>query len=195
MEVCERFLCEQTCQSRKIKAEQHQQRNHLAPAAGAATTSTQAMKRKEFIKASALLIGAAALPGNAHAAEDNAVVLQQIVADYYRLYFVDVDQDKYRALLDDDYLLLEGGEIQDIEKDISFMPKPEDEYHREDAFTFKSLKVHGDTAYIVYILNSDIRTKKEGAKKLAWLESMIFRRGSGDRWRIALLHSTKSTKA
>ena len=153
------------------------------------------MKRKAFIKASAMLIGTAATPETILAAEDDAALLKQIVADYYRIFFVDLDQDKYRALLTDDYLLLEHGDIQDVEKDISFMPKPAEEYRRTDAFDFKSLKIHGDTAYIVYSLKSDIRTKKDGATKLAWLESMIFRRGSGSRWRIALLHSTKLTKA
>lgn len=152
------------------------------------------MKRKEFLTASAMLIGAAATPGAVHAAEVDAAVLKQIVADYYRLFFVDVDKDKYRALLTDDYLLLEHGEIQDVEKDISFMPKPADEYRRTDAFDFKSLKIHGMTAYVVYFLRSDIRTKKDGATKREWLESMIFRRGNEGRWRIALLHSTRLGK-
>ena len=153
------------------------------------------MKRKEFIKATAMLIGAAAIPGTLYAAADDPAALKQIVADYYRIYFVDVDQSKYRALLTDDYLLLEDGEIQDVEKDISFMPKPAEEYRRADTFDFKSLKIQRDIAYTIYILKSDIRTKKDGATKLALLESMIFRRGSGGRWRIALLHSTKMAKA
>ena len=153
------------------------------------------MKRREFIKATAMVIGAAATPGTLRAVGDDAAVLKQVVADYYRIYFVDVDQSKYRALLTDDYLLLEDGDIQDVEKDISFMPKPADEYWRADTFDFRSLKIHGDIAYTIYILKSDIRTKKDGATKLAWLESMIFRRDGGDRWRIALLHSTKMEKA
>jgi len=153
------------------------------------------MKRKEFIKAAVMLIGAAVTPGTLPAVADDAAVLRQMVADYYRIYFIDVDQSKYRALLTDDYLLLEEGDIQDVEKDISFMPKPADEYWRADTFDFRSLKIHGDIAYTIYILKSDIRTKKDGATKLAWLESMIFRRDGGDRWRIALLHSTKMEKA
>jgi ketosteroid isomerase-like protein len=154
-----------------------------------------AMKRKDFIKASAMLIGAVAAPGTVHAATDDAALLKQTVADYYRIFFIDVDQEKYRALLTDDYLLLEHGDIQDTEKDISFMPKPADEYRRTDAFDFKSLKIHGDTAYVVYFLKSDIRSKKDGAIKREWLESMILRRGNGGRWRVALLHSTKLMKA
>ena len=153
------------------------------------------MTRKEFIKASAMLAGSAAVPRAMHAAGDDAAVLKLLVADYYRLFFVEVDQDKYRALLTEDYLLLEHGDIQDVEKDITFMPKPADEYRRVDAFDFKSLKIHQDTAYAVYILKSDIRTKKNGPTKRAWLESMIFRRAREGRWRIALLHSTKLEKA
>jgi ketosteroid isomerase-like protein len=152
------------------------------------------MKRKEFIKASAMLVAAAA-PGTVHAAANDAALLKQIVADYYRLFFVEVDKDKYRALLTDDYLLLEHGDIQDIEKDISFMPKPADEYRRTDAFDFKSLKVHADTAYVVYFLNSDIQSKKDGAMKRTFLESMVFKRAEGSRWRVALLHSTKVANA
>src|SRR3954469_20797397 len=135
------------------------------------------MKRREFIKISATLVGAAAIPGTLQAATDDATVLKQIVADYYRIYFIDADQSKYRTLLTDDYLLLEDGEIQDVEKDISFMPKATDEYPRADAFVFKALKIQRDVSYMVYILNSDIRTKKDGAKKLQWLESVVFRRG------------------
>ena len=153
------------------------------------------MKRKDFIKASAVLLGSAATPGSIYAAESDGLVLKNLIADYYRLFFVDVDEGKYRALLTDDYLLLEHGDIQDVEKDVSFMPKPADEYRRTDSFDFKVLKIYRDTAYGVYILKSDIHTKKSGATKRTWLESVVFRRGSGDRWRIALLHSTKMDKA
>jgi len=153
------------------------------------------MNRKDFIRTSALVVGVAAVPGAIRAAADEAAVLKMLVADYYRLFFVEVDQDKYRGLLTEDYLLLEHGVIQDVEEDVAFMPKPADQYRRVDAFEFKSLNVHGDTAYAVYVLQSDIETKKEGAMKRAWLESMIFRRGPGDRWKIALLHSTKLEKA
>jgi hypothetical protein len=153
------------------------------------------MKRKEFIKASVMLVGAAVAPGAMRAAADEIAILKQLLADYYRLFFVDVDEEKYRALLTGDYLLLEHGVIQDVEKDISFMPKPADEYRRVDVFDFKSWKAHGDTAYAVYVLKSDIRTKKDGAMKRAWLESMIFRRAPEGGWRIALLHSTKLESA
>ena len=141
------------------------------------------------------MVAASVTPRVLHAAsKETSAALKQIVADYYRIYFVELDQHKYRTLLTDDYVLLEGGEIQDADKDISFMPKPAEEYRREDAFEFKSLSIEGDIAFAVYFLKSDIRTKKDGATKRAWLESMIFRRDGADRWRIALLHSSKLAK-
>ena len=81
------------------------------------------MKRKEFIKASAMLLGAAA-PGTVHAAANDAALVKQIVADYYRLFFVDVDKDKYRALLTDDYLCSSTGTSKISRKIFRSCPSP-----------------------------------------------------------------------
>jgi ketosteroid isomerase-like protein len=98
-------------------------------------------------------------------------------------------------MLTDDYVLLENEEIVSLEKDVSLMPSPEDDYERRNSFDFRSVKVHGDVAYLVYFLKSDIRDKKDGARQREYLESMILRRDGGGVWRIALLHSTKLRKA
>jgi ketosteroid isomerase-like protein len=90
-------------------------------------------------------------------------------------------------------LLLENGELLDIEGDIALMPSPESGYKRTDAFDFRSVKVHGDTAYAVYFLKSEITDKKNGNRHRQWLESAILRRG-GNGWRMALLHSTRIVK-
>jgi ketosteroid isomerase-like protein len=152
------------------------------------------MQRKEFLKTSALLMGAVTAPAAVFAAAGDVSVLQQTVVDYYKIYYADLDKDRYRALLTDDYLLLENGEVFDTEKDISLIPKPEDEYRRVDTFDYRLLKVQGDTAHAVYFLKSDIRSKKDAAAKREWLESMLFRRSQGGRWQVALLHSTKIEK-
>jgi ketosteroid isomerase-like protein len=97
-------------------------------------------------------------------------------------------------MLTDDYVLLEDGDIISLEKDISLMPTPQDDYQRKDTFDFRSVKIQKDVAYLVYFLKSDIRDKQEGARQRAYLESMILRRDSGGTWRVALLHSTKLSK-
>jgi ketosteroid isomerase-like protein len=68
----------------------------------------------------------------------------------------------------------------------------ESDYRRTDAFDFRSAKVHGDTAYVVYFLKSEITDKNE-TRHREWLESAILRR-SGTGWRMALLHSTRIMK-
>ena len=128
-------------------------------------------------------------------AADDVSALKRIVVDYYKVYYLDLDKQKYRSMLTDDYLLLENGEVMSLEKDISLMPTPQDDYQRNDSFDFRSVKIHGDIAYLVYFLKSDIRDKKEGSRQREFLESLILRRDSGGAWRIALLHSTKLSKA
>src|SRR5215831_14895661 len=152
------------------------------------------MKRREFIVTTTMMIGATLTP-EALAADDDESALKRIVVDYYKVYYLDLDKQKYRSMLTDDYLLLENGEIMSLEKDISLMPTPQDGYQRNDSFDFRSVKVNGSIAYLVYFLKSDIRDKKEGARQAEYLESMIMRRESGSMWRISLLHSTRLAKA
>ena len=137
----------------------------------------------------AMVIGAT-LPPPVLAADDVSAI-KDIVVDYYRVYFRDLDKTKYRAMLTDDYVLLENGEIISLEKDIALMPSPQDDYQRKDSFDFRSVKVHGDVAYLVYFLKSDMSDKKNGARHREYLESTIMRRDGGGAWRIAVLHSTK----
>jgi ketosteroid isomerase-like protein len=151
------------------------------------------MKRREFIGTTAMVIGTTLIPEVL--AADELSTLKRVVVDYYKVYYLDLDKKKYRSLLTDDYVLLENGEIQSLEKDISLMPTPRDDYQRKDSFDFQSAKVHGDVAYLVYFLKSDIRDKKEGSLRREFLESMIMRRDLGSNWRIALLHSTMLSKA
>jgi ketosteroid isomerase-like protein len=150
------------------------------------------MKRREFISTTAMVIGATLSPEVL--AADDLPALKRIVVDYYKVYYLDLDKNKYRSMLTEDYALLEDGEILSLEQDISLMPTTQDNYQRKDSFDFRSVKVHGDVAYLVYFLKSDIRDKKEGARKREFLESMIIRREGGGRWRVALLHSTRLTK-
>ena len=149
------------------------------------------MKRRQFIARSGVFLAAASV-SDVLAADDEAVV-KRIIQDSYDIFYMKMDQKKYRSMLTDDYRLLENGEIFDAKGDISFMPKPEDNYRRTDTFDFRSVKIQGDFAYTVYFLKSDITDKKKGHRAVDFLESTILRR-NGNNWRIALLHSTRLVK-
>lgn len=148
------------------------------------------MERRGFLATTGLLIGAAACAPTVSAADDEAAV-RKAVENVYAVFFQDRDRAKYLALLTDDYLLLENGALLDIEGDLALMPPVGSNYKRTDVFDFRSTKVHGDTAYAVYFLKSDV-TDEKGARHREWLESTILRRsGAGAPWRMALLHSTR----
>lgn len=148
------------------------------------------MERREFLAGTGMLIATAYVPT---VATDDETAVKQAIKDVYSIFSVSLDKQKYRALLTDDYLLLENGELLDIEGDIALMPAPDSGYMRTDSFDFRSIKVHGDTAYVVYFLTSEITDKKNGTRNRRWLESAIFRR-MGNGWRMALLHSTRIVK-
>ncbi len=149
------------------------------------------MIRREFIAGAGMLVGAAYAP-NVPAAVDDAAAVKQTIVDIYAA-FSGFDKQKYRPFLTEDYLLLENGELLDIEGDVAMMPTPESGHKRSDAFDFRSVKVHGDTAYLVYFLKAEISDKKNGTRNREWLESAILRR-SATGWCIALLHSTRIVK-
>lgn len=149
------------------------------------------MKRRDFLAGTGMLIGAACAPSMS--AVDDAATIRQAIKDVYSIFFVDRNKQKYRSLLTDDYLLLENGEILDIEGDMALMPAADSDYRRTDAFDFRSVKIHGDTAYAVYFLKSEMTDKKNGTRNREWLESAILRR-SDKGWRMALLHSTRIVK-
>jgi len=149
------------------------------------------MNRRRFIAAAALVTGTACQGTQPAAADEQAA--KQVIADYYDLFYRRLDERGYRALLTDDYLLLENGEIFDANGDIASMPKAGDGYTRSDAFDFRTVRMLGDTAYVIYFLRSAVVEKTEAARNLEWLESAVLRR-SGGRWKVALLHSTRVVK-
>lgn len=124
--------------------------------------------------------------GSTQAADEAAV--RQTLVDWYAAYS-GTDEAHYRTFLADEYVLLENGTPMGVDDDVAMMRKRESGYSRKDAFDFQSVTLHGDLAYAVYFLESDIVDDKMRRQR-RWLESAILRRVDG-RWRAALLHSTK----
>jgi hypothetical protein len=145
------------------------------------------MNRRELVAGGILLLGSQAAP--VAAAPEDEAALKEAMKRYYSVFYKDRDQNRYRALLADDYRLLENGELLTVEEDIAFMPKPEDRYERSDGFDFQLAGVSGTAAYLVYFLSSEIDDAR-GHRSARFLESAVFRR-SGAMWLLSVLHSTK----
>lgn len=76
------------------------------------------MRQLWFVAFAVMLFASACAP-NARPVDDAAVV-QQAIQDSYAAYS-GIDEQNYRTLLDDDYALLENGELLDREGDVASM--------------------------------------------------------------------------
>ena len=145
------------------------------------------MNRRELVTGATLLLGLQA--ATVAAAPEDEAALKEAIKSYYSIFYKDRDKSRYRALLADDYRLLENGELLTVEEDIAFMPKPEDQYERTDGFDFQLAGVSDGAAYLVYFLSSEINDVR-GHRSARFLESAVFRR-SGATWLLSVLHSTR----
>ena len=147
------------------------------------------MNRRDFVTGAGAVLGVAAVGAASMAAESDAV--KQAIADNYALYS-GTDFEKYRATLAPDYVLLEHGELMNVDDDEESVKTRPPGFRRTDAFDFRSVTIEGSLAYAVYFLTSDISDDTRRLQR-RWLESAILRR-SGSRWLLALLHSTRIEK-
>ena len=89
----------------------------------------------------------------------------------------------------DDYLLIEAGDIWNMEKESEWYKNAANKVtERKDHFDFKYIRIDGNVAYAVYNLKSDIAKEGKLTQK-NWNESTVFRKVNGE-WKIALIHST-----
>ena len=119
---------------------------------------------------------------------DSMDIIQLLQDDYKTM--VSSDIKKHKGYCTNDYLLIENGEIWNMEKEAEYYKQNAQRViEHSDNFDFKYLKISGNTAYAVYNLKSGITENGKLTQK-NWNESAIFRKIDG-KWKIALIHSTK----
>lgn len=123
---------------------------------------------------------------------DSIAIVQLLKKDYATMSNYDIQT--HVANCTNDYLLIENGEIWDLQKETEwYRSNSHKVIARTDSFTIRTVKVFNNLAYAVYHLQSDI-TENNTLKIKVWNESVVFRKEQG-RWKIALIHSTPVTPA
>ena len=118
---------------------------------------------------------------------DSSAIIQLLKDDYHTM--MTHDLEKHKSNCTDDYLLIENGEIWNMEKESEWYKKDASKvYDRKDYFSFRLVNISGNTAYAVYHLQSDFTEKGKLTTK-RWNESAVFKKVY-DQWKIALIHST-----
>ena len=118
---------------------------------------------------------------------DSIAIIQLLKSDYKPLQNFDIAA--HTANCTSDYYLIEDAEVWSLQKEIEyFRLNASRRMTRKDQFTIRTLKLHGNVAYLIYELKSDITEGGKISTKY-WTESAVFRKVAG-KWKIALIHST-----
>src|SRR5690348_18346944 len=136
-----------------------------------------------------LMVALAVLPAAAMAVDSAAAsAAKQTIADYYAAWAAH-DIARYRSLCAPDYLILDNGEMSDLDQDIVYLRvHPEAWRGRTDHFDFRKVIVRSDEAYVVYFLNSEIRNG-QAVEHRRYLERADLRQDDSC-WQVFRLHSS-----
>jgi hypothetical protein len=119
--------------------------------------------------------------------KDSLEIVQLLKEDYHTLQTFDFN--KHKGYCADNYLLIENGEIMNMEDEAAFYKKNAHKvFDRKDDFDFKYINIFENVAYSVYKLKSDY-DDNGNLTQMNWSESAILRKIDVV-WKIELIHST-----
>lgn len=122
------------------------------------------------------------------------IQIQNLIQNSFDGIFSDFDAQRLGEFYTEDFLLLEHGEVWDIEivrgylKRAKSNPNPP---RRTNRFEFIETKIFGDRAWVAYHNFATISRDGEVIQELYWLESATAVRTSTG-WRLDMLHSTRA---
>lgn len=111
---------------------------------------------------------------------------QQTITDLYSA-AKERDANRYRALCTDDFVLVEGEQISDVDRSIaSFMRMQERTL--DSRVAFRSTRITVNAALLVYELTVELDTNGT-IEERRWIESATLVK-SGTQWKVSAIHST-----
>jgi hypothetical protein len=139
-----------------------------------------------LIIALTLFLSVNAFPQNEN---DSLKITQLIIDDYETLSNVDVNG--HISNVTNDYILIEDGNIWDLEDEIKYLFNPT-QVKRTNEFEFLKIDIINETAAVIYKLKSTFDDNGKISEK-NWAESIICKKINGV-WKISLIHSTPIRK-
>jgi hypothetical protein len=98
-----------------------------------------------------------------------------------------VNHEKMKAVVTDDFVLLENGEVWTID-DLASVVGPSD-YKRTNFFSLVNANYQDDIAWINYWNKANF-SNGEQSEDIVWLESVVVVKNAGQ-WKLSQMHSTK----
>ena len=128
---------------------------------------------------------------NVQAQTSDKQQLKDLIQNSFDDVFSNMDLEGLNKYYTDDFLLLEVGEVWDMER----IKKELGSYNlkgskRINNFKFIQVEVKGNTAWIAYHNNATFKKDGQNVGEMNWLESATAIK-TKDGWKLEMLHSTR----
>ena len=118
--------------------------------------------------------------------------IKELITNSFQKIFSDLDPQSLDTYCTQDFLLLETGEVWDMDKMRNYLDrasKQKSKVIRFNSFDFIEIKIEGKMAWVAYHNKAEFKSGEEVVRELNWLESataILTEEG----WKLQLLHST-----
>ena len=118
--------------------------------------------------------------------------IKELISNSFQKIFSDLDPEALDTYCTQDFLLLETGEVWDMERMRNYLDRAseqESKVIRFNSFDFIEIKIEGKMAWVAYHNKAEFKSGEEVVRELNWLESataILTEEG----WKLQLLHST-----
>ena len=118
--------------------------------------------------------------------------IKELISNSFQKIFSDLDPQSLDTYCTQDFLLLETGEVWDMDKMRNYIDrasKQKSKVIRFNSFDFVEIKIEGKMAWVAYHNKAEFKSGEEVIRELNWLESataILTEEG----WKLQLLHST-----
>jgi len=127
-----------------------------------------------------------------NAEKTNEDQVKELITNSFQKIFSDMDQKALDIYCTQDFLLLETGEVWDMEKMKDYVKTAgaqKTEVKRINSFDFIEIKIEDKMAWVAYHNKAEFKSGDEVVREMNWLESataVLTEEG----WKLQLLHST-----
>ena len=137
-----------------------------------------------------MFIGISVMSQNSELKKEDQI--KELITNSFQKIFSDLDPQSLDTYCTQDFLLLETGEVWDMDKMRNYLDrasKQKSKVIRFNSFDFIEIKIEGKMAWVAYHNKAEFKSGEEVVRELNWLESataILTEEG----WKLQLLHST-----
>ncbi|WP_282018435.1 DUF4440 domain-containing protein [Salegentibacter mishustinae] len=137
-----------------------------------------------------IFMGITAMSQNSELNKEDQI--KELISNSFQKIFSDLDPQALDTYCTQDFLLLETGEVWDMDKMRNYLDRAseqESKVIRFNSFDFIEIKIEGKMAWVAYHNKAEFKSGEEVVRELNWLESataILTEEG----WKLQLLHTT-----